>query len=277
MTLGFLFQALMGAFLKAATVSASAAWALLVAYVFAGVVQFLSLSHEGFQFIKTTRIGSHLGRAVFGMLSTLLFVLVLPEISLLNATLLLNTAPLFVPILAIFLLNTKAGWKTWISLCVGFLGVALILKPNISSFYNDANWIGLASGLIQALAFIFVKKLTATEPIRRINLYFFILASCMLAPWVAVFWQTPLWESWLWALCAGAASFLAQLFIVKGYHHADASRVGPFQYASVVFSGVIGWIVWNQVLVLHEIAGTVLVVLGGVFAIVFYQPASSRN
>jgi drug/metabolite transporter (DMT)-like permease len=274
MTAGFFFIALSGAFLKAATEFTSSVWVILIAYLLAGLIQLILISKEGFSFLKTKRIGGHFGRAIFGALSTLFYVIALNHISLLNATLLLNTAPLFVPIFAIFLLRTKAPLRTWGFLGLGFIGVILILKPQLISLQNAGNLIGLASGIIQALAFIFVKMLTTTEPVKRINFYFFFLSSCLLLPFVFLTGKAPSFHGWIWALCAGVMSFLAQFFIVKGYQLADASHVGAFQYASVIFSGIIGWIIWNQQPVLHEIIGTLFVILGGVLTIIFYKTKS---
>jgi len=272
MTAGFLFQALFGAFLKAATVSASGVWALTISYCFACLIQLLFISKEGFAFLKTKRVWGHLGRVIFGALSTLLYVYSLNLVPLMNATLLLNTAPLLVPIFAIFLLKTKASLKTWIFLLIGFIGVLFILNPNFSSLGSPGNLIGLTSGIIQALAFIFVKMLTSTEPIKRINFYFFFISFCMFVPFALYSWHTPPLEIWIWALCGGITSFLSQLFIVKGYHYADASHVGPFQYASVIFSGIIGWVVWKEIPALNDLIGTLLVILGGALAIMFYTP-----
>jgi drug/metabolite transporter (DMT)-like permease len=272
MTAGFFFIALFAAFFKAATFSASILWAVWAGYSFAALIQSIFIFKGGLASLKTKRIGAYFGRVFFGLLSTFLYVIAIKEISLLNATLLFNTAPLFIPILAIFLLRTKVPLKTWSFLCLGFIGVILILDPEPSSLYTSGNLIGLSSGVIQALAFIFVKMLTTTEPVRRINFYFFALSSIALTPFVFWFWETPSLESWGWVLCAGAMSFLAQLFIVRGYRFADASHVGPFQYTSVVFSGVIGWLVWNQQPSLAELAGALLIALGGIFTLIFYKP-----
>jgi drug/metabolite transporter (DMT)-like permease len=271
MTAGFLFVALFAAFFKAATASASPIWAIWVAYSLACIIQGLFISKHGLSFLKTQRIWGYLGRVIFGAIATLLFVTALTRISLLNATLLFNTSPLFVPILGAFLLSARTPLKTWGFLSLGFFGVILILNPNFSSFQDAGNLIGLAAGFVQALAFIFVKRLTSTEPVRRINFYFFFFSSLLFLPYVLWTWETPDLMNWIWALCAGSMSFLAQLCIVKGYHYAEASHVGPFQYAAVVFSGLIGWIVWNQVPSLQDLLGAFCIALGGALTIMFYK------
>jgi len=243
MTIGFLFIALYSAFFKAASESASTAWIIFISYLLAGIIQFCFMCHRGMKFFKTKRIGSYAGRIFFGLVSSFLFKIAITKISLLNATLLFNTTPLFVPILAIFLLKTKVPFALWLSLILGFIGVVFIIKPQELLLRDPGNLIGLSAGLIQALAFIFVKKLTATEPVSRINFYFFTISALMLLPYILYSWENPPPLVWFWALCAGFMTFSAQFFIVKGYQYADASHVGPFQFASVLFSGIIGWLI----------------------------------
>jgi drug/metabolite transporter (DMT)-like permease len=275
MTLGFLFVALYAAFFKAASTSASTPWIIFISYLFAGLIQFFFICNKGVKFFKTRRIGSYAGRIFFGLFSSFLFMMAIKRVSLLNATLLFNTTPLFVPILAIFLLKTRVPLALWLSLILGFIGVVFIIKPQEFLLHDPGNLIGLSAGVIQALAFIFVKKLTTTEPVRRINFYFFSLSALMLAPYILLTWETPPPLIWIWTLCAGLMTFLGQLFIVKGYQYADASHVGPFQFASVLFSGIIGWLIWNQTPTLNDLIGALFVISGGTLAIVLFP--KSKN
>ena len=53
-----------------------------------------------------------------------------------------------------------------------------------------------------------------------------------------------------WGLLIGVGVFmaLAQLLIILAYQHATASQIAPFNYSVVIFSGLIGWIVWRDAL-----------------------------
>lgn len=271
MTVGFCFLATSGALLKAASEGASTLWVTFFAYFFGFLMQCLFVCREGISFLKTKHIGGHIRRAVFGSLTTVLYILSMHTVSLLNATLLLNTAPLFIPVFAIFFLKTKVPVKIWISLLLGFIGVIFILRPNVVLFEKLGNLYGLGAGIAQSLAFIFVKMLTKTEPVKRINFYFFLLSSCFFAPFALYFWETPPLLNWILVFFVGIVSFFSQLFIVKAYHYADASHVGPFQYTAVVFSGLIGWMIWNQIPTFYDLMGVILVILGGILAITLYH------
>ena len=61
---------------------------------------------------------------------------------------------------------------------------------------------------------------------------------------------------------------LAQLLIILAYEHATASQIAPFNYSVVIFSGLIGWIVWHNELDWFSIVGILLVCAGGILSIV---------
>lgn len=272
MIIGFFFVAIYGAFLKAATNSIeSILWGTFISYLTPCIIQYCCIAKKGVVFLKTKKYGSYAGRIIFGVLSTLLYISSIHYVSLLNATVLYSTTPLFIPIFAIFILKSKVPAKIWASLIIGFIGILFILRPDESILKRSGDLIGLSSGAIQALAFIFVKILTKTEPIRRINFYFFLFSALLLLPLVILFWEPHPFIDWIWAISAGIAGFFAQLFIVKAYQEAEASEVGAFQYASVVFSGLIGWIVWKQTPALFDLIGVLLIMIGGILAVTMFN------
>jgi len=277
MTLGFFFVAVFGAFLKAGNALTSSLWVTFIAYGFACVIQFFFNLNKGFAFLKTKRPWGHCARIVFGAFSTLLYAYSIKHIPLLNATLLYNTAPLFVPIFAIFILGSKVPLKIWVSLVFGFIGVVMILHPDLTLLKKPGNLIGLSSGIFQAMTFIIVKALTSTEPVQRINFYFFLGSAIILGPLAYFFAETPPLESVLWSLCAGVVSFFAQYFIVKAYSCADASDIGAFQYTSVVFAGLIGWLVWDNIPSIYDLIGMGIVMLGGILAISLYHLKTTKK
>jgi len=59
----------------------------------------------------------------------------------------------------------------------------------------------------------------------------------------------------------------AQLLMTRAYAQAPAAQVGPFVYATVVFAGVLGWALWEEVPDGFSLLGSVLVCLAGVLTI----------
>jgi drug/metabolite transporter (DMT)-like permease len=65
--------------------------------------------------------------------------------------------------------------------------------------------------------------------------------------------------------------------IILAYKHATARRIAPFNYTIVIFSGLIGWVVWNNTPDLLSLAGVLLVTAGGVLSTKFGGPNSSGH
>jgi len=271
MIIAFFFVAIFGAFLKMASKDSSSIWASFMAYIFALIIQIILVSRKGISFLKTKRFFGHVGRAFFGALATILYIISMKYIPLLNATLLFNTTPLFIPILAIFMLKAKISWKVWCSIVIGFIGVIFILKPGIGILDHPGAIIGLGSGLCLATAFIFIKILTSTEPPERIIFYFFFLGTCFFVPILFFAGEVPSFTYWAWGLGAGASFILTQFFIVKAYTYADPHDIGAFQYVSVIFAGLIGWIFWDRIPTDTDIIGVILVIIGGILAILLSE------
>jgi len=148
---------------------------------------------------------------------------------------------------------------------VGFIGIALVLKPGFGLF-QAAGLVGLASGLLAALAIVGIRRMTATEPVVRVVFYFTSFGTLVSAVPLAWAWQNPQGQM-LWALCVmGVLAIMAQMCLTKGYSLAPAGQVGPFNYGNVVFAAVIGWVFWGETLDGLTLAGAVLTCLAGIIA-----------
>lgn len=268
MIVTFFFVAVFGVFLKVGQEGTTAAWMTFIGYAVAFGFLVLHTCKIGLSYLKTKRIIPLFLRAFFGSAATLLYVLSLRYIPLLDATLLFNTTPLFVPIFSIFILKSKISWKVWLAILVGFVGILLIIRPSPHSLGHPGDLLGLGSGILLSLAFVMVKYLTSTEPMQRINFYFFGFGMLLLSPFAFFSEPLPTLVNWGWGLGTGAAFILCQVFLVKAYQCAEAHEIGVFQYSSVVFAGFFDWILWNKTPSLLTFIGVVCVIIGGALAII---------
>ena len=84
-------------------------------------------------------------------------------------------------------------------------------------------------------------------------------------------------QEWLFLGGIGLMMAASQLLIILAYKHATAGRIAPFNYTVVIFSGLIGWMVWNNTPDLLSLAGVLLVTAGGVLSTKFGGPNSSGH
>jgi drug/metabolite transporter (DMT)-like permease len=221
---------------------------------------------HGPRYYATKRLGPHLVRALTGLVAMYCYFFAIAHLPLAEAVLLNYTAPLFIPLAALLWVGESFSRKLWWPIGIGFAGIVLILKPGLSMLAPIA-LIGLASGLFSALAMAGIRKLTDTEPAIRVVFYFSLTSTLISALPLAWHWHTPAADLWFPLFLVGALSTAAQILMTRGYAHAPAAQVGPFLYAIVVFAGLFGWAIWQEIPDWLSFTGTLLVVLAGILTI----------
>lgn len=229
---------------------------------------------RGVSGLRTSRTGLHIVRAVGGLLAQALMFVAVKRMPLMDAVLLSKSAPLFIPLIAGFWLKEKINTFVWSSLLIGFVGIIMILKPTTALVSNPVALVALSAAIFSAIALVAVNRLSATETTERVLFYYFFIASVISAPFAAAEWRMPSHRECLYLAGIGIFMSIGQLLIVLAYHQASAGRIAPFNYSVVVFSGLIGWLVWKDTPDFLSLAGIVLVSAGGILSTRFGGPES---
>jgi drug/metabolite transporter (DMT)-like permease len=260
----FFFFALVGLFLKGANVyGASSFSATFMVYVAATLFSTPYVLAKGKSSLATGHFFYHLCRAGYGIIAMLLYAYAMRYIPVMNATLLFNTAPLFIPVFGMFLLNAKVSLSDWLTILVGFIGIVCVIDPKASTLDNPSDVLGLLSGAFLAVAFIYIKKLNVTEPAYRIVYYFFLLSTLMMLPFAFFDLTIPSWQSLLMAILAAISLIIMQLSLTMAYSYAKPSKIGIFQYSTVIFVGLIEWLLWGNHPTPLEFLGFLLIASSG--------------
>ncbi len=263
----FLCMAIFGVFTKAASAHGGDLWVSFGTYLTGLLVLLPFVYNSGLVFFKTQHFSYHFGRAAFGLSASLLYMFSMHTIPIVNATLLFNTVPIFLPILAMLFLKATVSKQTWYAIGLGFLGIIIIIRPTEAIVTQAGDLLGLTSGVFLAVAYLLIKQLTPTDPAMRITFYFFLLATCMQVFLLPFAGPLPEWSALGFAALAGLAFVLAQACLAKGYLFAKASQVGVYQYTSLVYVGIIDWVVWDVVPPTVDLLGVLLVLVAAVIII----------
>ena len=214
---------------------------------------------------STRRPGAHLLRGLAGWLCFYAYYLAIKHIPLVDAALLRNTAPLFVPLLIWGWMKVEIPKSHWQPLILGFIGVILILKPDLEGV-ETWHLIGLISGLSLALSMVGTRVLSNTEPASVILFYYYLISFLCSLPLAIMEWQAiPLWTL-PYLLYIGFSISLTMWCYTRAYTLAKASIVAPINYSGVVFAGGLGWLIWGHIPGTVALAGIVLVVVAGLLS-----------
>lgn len=226
--------------------------------------------------LKTSRtaFAYHCLRAATGIGAMYLLVMAIDALTLAEAMLLNQTAALFIPFIAFFWLGERFGVRILVALLVGFIGVAIILRPSMA-LLQSATVLGLGSGFLSALSMVTIRRNVRTEPPARIVFYFSVLATLGSAIPLFWFWQTPTFIQGVTMLAVGGMAVMGQLLITRGYALAAPARVGPFAYTTILFATLHGWLFWDEIPDLWTGVGAALIIAGGVLAMQRKVPSPS--
>jgi drug/metabolite transporter (DMT)-like permease len=267
---GMLFGA-MGVFVKLASVYHGAAElvfyrSLLGMLVMVGALVF---SGRSLRRLATPYWDTHVSRGLVGFVALLLFFYAIADLPLSTAVTLNYTSPLFLALFTIWLLRERAGWKLSAALLMGFLAVALLLKPTFAMGLSGAGLAGLASGIFAGLAYIQVRRLGRLgEPEWRIVFYFTLVSTLGSAAWMTFGKVQPITPvSGMLLLAIGVTATLAQLAMTRAYRLGRTLVVGALAYSTVVFSSLFQLMVWGAQLDKIQWLAVGLVCLSGVAAI----------
>ena len=174
--------------------------------------------------------------------------------------------PLLVAALSGPVLGERVGWRRWVAIGIGFVGVLIILQPGVKVF-SPAALIPLLSAFMFAL-YGLLTRYVARRDSAAVSFFWTgtvgALATTAVGMW---FWQpmtTPDW-GWMSLLCITAIT--AHWLLIKAYEAAEASAIQPFAYLQLVFVAVLGLTIFGEVLKPEVALGAAVVVGAGLFTL----------
>lgn len=228
----------------------------------------------GLKSLKMENVWHVLIRIISGLLAFVFLLLSAQQISLTGSILLNNAAPLYVPFVALIWRKVPINHRLWTGIILGFIGLIFILEPwkvlsGVSVFKMELGFLyGLLSGICAAIAIISMRVLRFSRmfPI----LFFYYLFSCVVTlPPALMEWTMPPF-SVVWILLAiGVLTLITQGGYLKAFRYGQAAHLSPFFYVAVVYGALFDWLVFHHLPDLWMILGTVFLIVGGIWIILF--------
>jgi len=230
----------------------------------------LVIHQGGLPMLRTRRPFGHLFRGMIGNSAMIIFFLSVAKLPLADANALSFASPLFVTALSMPLLGEAVGRHRWSAVAVGFVGVLIMTNPS-GNWFSGASGIGAGMGVLaafmSALMTITIRQLNKTEAPVTIVFYFATIGTIFFGAMLAFFWVAPNFWEWIGLATVGLIGGLSQLLMTYAYRHAPASTLAPFGYVSILWSTLLGFLIWSQLPGPRVVAGSVIVILSGLYII----------
>ena len=231
---------------------------------------------RGFGGLRTERLFGHSVRGVFGVAATLCFFWTVKELPLGTAVTLAYAWPVFMLGIAVWVLGEPASWTGALLALLGFCGTALICGF-AWSVSGPGMAAGMASAVLFACAYASMKSIANTENPVAISFYFHVwctLAGLLLS---IPHWTWPARSDVPALLAAGVFGGLAQCLIASAFRRGRASQLASYDYATVIWSLLIGWAVWGEVPNAAGMVGILLIAASGIAIAKIRRPARERR
>jgi len=227
---------------------------------------FLRGWHEPWRF-RANNLPAHILRGVFLFGSTMFNILALKTLQLAETTSIYFFGPMVIAALAGPLLGEWAGWRRWLAILTGFVGVLVITRPGVGVF-GIGHLFALGSMLSNSFYVIMTRRMSATETSESLILFSALAPSVLLAPMLAFSHALPQ-DGWQWfiVLMLGVFGAGGHYLLVLAYRLATATALAPFPYSQMVWMIISGWLIFHQLPDRWTLLGAAVIVASGLYII----------
>ena len=218
--------------------------------------------------IKTPHLRKQIDRGVVGFLSLAFFFYAIAHLNLGSAMTLNYTSPIFLGFFLPLISHQKIKKSILLCTITGFIGTLFILDPHGEWQSWFAGLVGLISGIGAALAYIHVIQLSKlNEPDWRTVFYFTLVSTLGSGLWISFTdYQRLIWDD-VWILIPlGLSATIAQIAMTRAYRLGNSLVIGALSYLTIVFSGVISLLYFNETMRMEDVLGAILIIASGAIA-----------
>jgi drug/metabolite transporter (DMT)-like permease len=206
-------------------------------------------------------------RGIFLFGSTIFNFMALRYLQLAETTSIYFFGPMVITALAGPLLGEWAGWRRWLAIVVGFVGVVVITRPGVGNF-GVGHALALGSMLSNSLYVIMTRSMGARESAESLILYSALAPVVLLAPALPATASMPS-DAWHWLILflPGVFGAFGHWFLIKAYQHATATALAPYPYLQMLWMIGLGWLVFDQLPDGWTLAGAAIIVASGLYIV----------
>lgn len=225
----------------------------------------LFLPVSGFAVMKTNNWKLEVLRGACLLATTGLNFLAMRYLPLTVTSAIQFTSPLLICAMSGPLLGDKVGWRRWLAIGVGFLGILIIVRPGSEAF-QPAALLSLGCAFFLALFSILTRKLAGVDAASTQQFFAGATPVILLAPVSFTDWAWPGQPiSWVAFLIMGVAGLGGHYLNSVAHRFAAPAILAPFSYLSLLYLTLASWLIFNQPPDRLFILGAAIIILSGLY------------
>jgi len=209
-------------------------------------------------------------RIAMEALASLTYISALGLIPLANAAAIMQALPLAVTLGAALFLGQPVGWRRWMAIVVGFLGVLVLLRPGPEGF-TPAALIVVACVFVTATRDLCTRRIGTEVPSLFITLTTSFVTTLVGAALIVPLggWQPVSPASFSHIAVASVLLMLGYQAIVLAMREGEISVIAPFRYTGLLWSITIGIFFFAEMPDRWMLAGVAIIIGSGLYT--FYR------
>jgi drug/metabolite transporter (DMT)-like permease len=177
--------------------------------------------------------------------------------------------PIYVTAVSPLLLGEHVGWRQWIAVVGGFVGVMVALNPSAQSL-TPAAFVAIAGSFSFSILMVCTRLVRGTSDVVLVTTQTVgaLVFGAVVAPftWVALEWRDTL----LLALL-GVTAMIAHMLINRSLKLAPASVVVPYQYSTIFWAIILGFIFFGDIPSAGMLIGAGVIIAAGIYIFIHEQ------
>lgn len=228
-----------------------------------GVVSFFIPRHEVARLRTGGQLRLHLLRTTCSAIEILGFYWAISMTPMADMTTIYLASPIYVTALAAVFLQEKVGWRRWSAVLVGFSGVLVAMRPSGASVSTPV-MVAVGGSMLYAISLVVTRRLRSTPSTVLVATQMSMLVVLSSAT-MAVEWTMPSVLQVVVMVVIGVVSMAAFWALNEGLRLAPASVVAPFNYTSILWATLLGFLVFGDVPATATLSGAGIIVCAGLF------------
>jgi drug/metabolite transporter (DMT)-like permease len=230
--------------------------------------------------IRMGRPFGHAGRGITAIGGMFCNFSALARLPIVDATAISFAAPLITVAMAALVLKERVRIYRWSAVIVGFMGVLVMLAPHLDLGVSGSGnstatsaaealgaFFGLAGAFFNAGSIIQTRHLTKSETTSSIVFYFSLICALAGLATLPFGWNTPSGPELAALIAIGLCGGLGHILLTESYRWAPASLVAPFDYTSMLWALVLGYLAFGEFPTPLGFLGAAIIAGAGLFVI----------
>lgn len=240
-------------------------WCRFAVHVVAVLILFRGWSNRAM--FTVVSLPAQIVRGIFLFGSTVFNFLALQTLQLAETVSIYFFAPMVITALAGPLLGEWAGWRRWLAVLVGLVGVLVITRPGFGTF-GIGHLYALTSMMSYCFYVFMTRSMGARETSESLIFYSALAPTVLMLPAVPLYGTIPQEAlHWVLLLALGLFGAFGHWLLIAAYKRATTSALAPYPYSQMLWMIGLGYFVFSDLPDLWTLAGSAIIVSSGLYIV----------